>query len=70
LAPLQQVEGFYRDLGECLHEIGFLDESRDPRIMATLRQIFSRASLERRDTRILRGILRQWSWYAGELKKK
>jgi tRNA C32,U32 (ribose-2'-O)-methylase TrmJ len=38
--------------------------------MATLRQIFSRASLERRDTRILRGILRQWSWYAGELKKK
>jgi tRNA/rRNA methyltransferase len=69
LAPLKQIEGFYRHLGECLHESGFLDELRDPRIMATLRQVFSRAALERRDVRILRGILRQWSWYAGELKK-
>ena len=30
----------------------------------TLRQMLARASLDERDIRILRGILRQWKWYA------
>ena len=30
----------------------------------TLRQMLARASPDDRDIRILRGILRQWKWYA------
>jgi TrmH family RNA methyltransferase len=69
-APLDQVEFFFETLKENLREIGFLKESDPDRMMATIRNIFSRASLEDRDVRILRGILRQWDWYAKEIKKK
>jgi TrmH family RNA methyltransferase len=69
LASLNQVEAFYVQLQENLGEMGFLDAISTPRIMATLRQIFARAALEKRDVSILRGILRQWRWYAKQLKK-
>jgi len=38
--------------------------------MFTLRQLLARACLEARDVSILRGILRQWGWYAGKLKRQ
>lgn len=64
LAELGQVEAFSQDLEGCLKEIQFL-KKQDPReIMMTLRQMLARASLDDRDVRILRGILRQWKWYA------
>jgi tRNA/rRNA methyltransferase len=69
LARLDQVEAFFQDLETSLIEIGFLNRKDPERIMATLRQILARASLEQRDLSILRGILRQWSWYAGELRR-
>jgi TrmH family RNA methyltransferase len=69
MACLDQVEDFFEHLGNCLLEIGFLNDQSSERIMATLRQILGRASLEDRDVSILRGILRQWSWYAEKLKK-
>ena len=69
LAVKSQVEGFTQDLEKCLDEIEFLSKQNPEEVMMTLRQIFSRASLEERDVRILRGILRQWRWYA-ELNKK
>jgi TrmH family RNA methyltransferase len=68
-ASLNQVEAFYGQLQENLGEMGFLDAISAPRIMATLRQIFARAALEKRDVSILRGILRQWRWYVKQLKK-
>ena len=68
LAGTAELEGLFTHLEQCLLEIGFLDENNPQRIMATLRQIFSRAGLEERDVQILRGILRQWCWYAGFLK--
>jgi TrmH family RNA methyltransferase len=70
MAQLDQVEGFFEHLEDCLEEIGFLNEQNPKIVMATLRQILGRASLEDRDVRILRGMLRQWSWYAGQLRQK
>ena len=69
LAVKSQVEAFTQDLEKCLDEIEFLSKQNPEEVMMTLRQIFSRASLEERDVRILRGILRQWRWYAKMNKK-
>jgi TrmH family RNA methyltransferase len=66
-ARLDQIEAFTGGLEKCLGEIGFLNEQNPQQVMATLRQILSRASLEQRDVSILRGILRQWKWYAEKL---
>ena len=68
-ADLEQVEDFANGLHQCLDEIGFLNQQNPQQVMFTLRQLISRACLEERDVSILRGILRQWSWYAGKLKR-
>ena len=70
VAQLDQVEAFAEGLEQCLFEIGFLNIQNPQQVMATLRQILSRAVLEERDVSVLRGILRQWSWYARKLKKE
>ena len=64
LAELGQIEAFSQDLEGCLNEIQFLKKQNPREIMMTLRQMLARASLDDRDIRILRGILRQWKWYA------
>lgn len=64
LAELGQIEAFSQDLEGCLKEIQFLKNQNPQEIMMTLRQMLARASLDDRDVRILRGILRQWRWYA------
>lgn len=64
LAELGQVEAFSQDLEGCLKEIQFLKKQNPREVMMTLRQMLARASLDDRDIRILRGILRQWKWYA------
>jgi len=67
---LEQVEEFANGLQQCLGEIGFLNQQNPQQLMFTLRQMLSRACLEERDVSILRGILRQWGWYAGKLKER
>jgi TrmH family RNA methyltransferase len=64
LARLDQVESFIEDLQHCLEEIHFLNPRNPQPVIFTLRQILSRAGLEERDVSILRGMLRQWKWYA------
>ena len=64
LAEMGQVEAFSQDLEGSLKEIHFLKKQNPREIMMTLRQMLARASLDDRDIRILRGILRQWKWYA------
>ncbi|MDE2665132.1 MAG: RNA methyltransferase [Acidobacteriota bacterium] len=64
LAELGQTETFSQDLEGCLKEIQFLKKQNPREIMMTLRQLLARASPDDRDIRILRGILRQWKWYA------
>ena len=68
LAELGQVEAFSQDLEGCLKEIQFLKKQAPREIMMTLRQMLARASLDDRDIRILRGILRQWKWYTRSTK--
>lgn len=70
LASHKQLEDFYHHLQQALEAMGFLDKISAPRIMATLRQIFARSALEKRDVSILRGILRQWRWYQRQLHSK
>ena len=69
-ARLSQIESFYKTLERDLIEIGFLKSPNPERLMITIRNILSRASLEARDVQILRGLLRQWNWYAEKLKRK
>ena len=64
LAEMGQIEAFSQDLEGSLKEIHFLKKQNPREIMMTLRQMLARASLDDRDIRILRGILRQWKWYA------
>lgn len=57
LALAEDVEDFYRHLQETLLAIGFLEKDHPERIMFSLRQIFGRSRLDRREVKILRGIL-------------
>ena len=66
LATSEELEGMYYHMEEALLRIGFLDQNNPKRIMAVLRRIFSRARLNPREVKILRGICRQSNWYAGQ----
>jgi len=68
LATSEELEGMYRHMEEILLCIGFLDQKNPKRIMTVLRRIFSRARLNPREVKILRGICRQAHWYAGQKK--
>jgi tRNA/rRNA methyltransferase len=57
LAPLDETEGFYRQLQETLQTIDFLERDNPERMMISLRQLFGKARLNSRDVSILRGIL-------------
>ncbi|OGP84097.1 MAG: hypothetical protein A2Z08_05755 [Deltaproteobacteria bacterium RBG_16_54_11] len=65
LAASEELEGMYRHMEETLLRIGFLEQNSPKRMMAVLRKIFSKAQLDSREVRVLRGICRQANWYAG-----
>jgi tRNA/rRNA methyltransferase len=65
LATSAELEWMYRHMEEALLRIGFLDRNSPKRMMAVLRRIFSKAQLDPREVRVLRGICRQATWYAG-----
>jgi tRNA/rRNA methyltransferase len=65
LATSEELEGMYRHMEEALLRIGFLNRDNPKRMMAVLRRIFSRARLDPREVRVLRGICRQAKWHAG-----
>jgi tRNA/rRNA methyltransferase len=60
-----ELEGMYRHMEEALLRVGFLNRHSPKRMMAVLRRVFSRAQLDSREVRVLRGICRQATWYAG-----
>ncbi|MBI3597054.1 MAG: RNA methyltransferase [Nitrospirae bacterium] len=57
-----QRERFYRELKELLTMIGFVKGTQGTHIQADLRRIFGRAEPDKRELRILRGIVRQVRW--------
>jgi TrmH family RNA methyltransferase len=62
IANTNQRERFYDELKELLTLIGFMKGTQGKHILADLRRIFSRADLDAREVRILRGIIRQVRW--------
>jgi tRNA/rRNA methyltransferase len=56
VAAVADMEGLYDHMHRVLLDIGYFKEEEPPRMMNTLRRIFSRRLPEPRDVRILRGI--------------
>ncbi len=57
LAPMEEVERFYKHLEETMIQVGFLDPANPKHLMQRLRRLYNRAQLERIEINILRGIL-------------
>jgi tRNA/rRNA methyltransferase len=66
MATSEELESMYHHMEEALLRIGFLDQNNPKRIMAVLRRMFSRARLNPREVKILRGICRQADWYTDQ----
>jgi len=66
----KEMEGFFNHLKKVLLEIGFLHKNNPDRIMIDLKSIFSRALLDKRELKILRGILSQILLYPEILRKR
>ena len=60
LAAHEEVENFFEHLERNLYQSGFLQPKYPRRLMERLRRLFSRASLEKEEVSILRGILAAW----------
>src|SRR6185436_19178723 len=64
-ADAAEVEDMYAALERSLLEIGFLSADNARHVMMSLRDVFGRAGIDERELRILRGVARQISWFAG-----
>ena len=58
LATSEEIEGFYQHLEETLIKISFLNPKEPKKLMQRVRRIYARASLEKEEVNILRGILK------------
>lgn len=71
LATLDEMERFYDHLEKTLVDIAFLDPDKPKHLMARLRRLYSRSSVERTEMSILRGILTETQKVArGESHKR
>jgi len=68
LAASEATDAFYLQLQNTLLDIGFLDRDQSERMMLTIKQIFGRARLNKRDVAVLRGILTAVDRVAGSSK--
>ena len=57
LANAQELEGFHQHLENLLTDVGFLNPDHPKQLKLRLRRIFHRASLDRNEVNILRGVL-------------
>jgi tRNA/rRNA methyltransferase len=64
-ADAAEIEEMYAALERSLVAIGFLSPDTARHIMMSLRDVLGRSGLDERELRILRGIARQISWFAG-----
>ncbi len=63
LAPQIELDGMFEHVRDALSRIGFLPSDDPERMMLVLKRIFARAGLDSRESRIIRGIMRQINWY-------
>lgn len=69
-APGEALESMYEQMERVLHKIGFLNPENPAHLMRSLRRIFSRAELDGREVSIIRGMISQVDWAAGNFKGK
>ena len=62
VAPVELVEGYYRQLETLLLEIGYLFPHTAPHRMEKLRRLYNRSQLSPNEVALLRGILSQVRW--------
>jgi len=65
-AEAGEIEDALASLERALVAIGFLGEEGADRVMASLRSLLTRAGMDERELRIVRGIARQVSWFADD----
>lgn len=70
LAPGELLETMFTQMEKTLLRIGFLNPQNPAHIMRTLRRILSRAELDQREVTVMRGMMSQIDWAAGEFKGK
>jgi tRNA/rRNA methyltransferase len=70
LAGSADLETLYGHMERTLLRIGFLNPQNPAHLMRTMRRIFARAELDPREVAVLRGMMAQIDWAAGEFKGK
>lgn len=70
LANGDSMESMYAQMERVLLKIGFLNPENPAHLMRSFRRIFARAELDDREVAIVRGMLSQVDWAAGEFKGK
>lgn len=58
LATSDELEKFYRHLEEVMIQIGYYNPTQPKKLMQRIRRIYARATLEKEEVNILRGILK------------
>ncbi len=69
-APGVLLESMYDQMERVLLKIGFLNPENPAHLMRSFRRIFSRSELDEREVAIIRGMLSQIDWAAGNFKGK
>ncbi|MDH3627457.1 MAG: RNA methyltransferase [Acidobacteriota bacterium] len=67
-ASHEQREAFYRQFEEGLLGIGFIDERTSATILRRFRRLIGRAGATDDEVQMLRGLARQISWAAGQIR--
>jgi tRNA/rRNA methyltransferase len=57
LASHDEIELFYRHFEDAMINSGFLDPKNPKHLMQRIRRLYSRTNLEKKEIKILRGIL-------------
>jgi tRNA/rRNA methyltransferase len=70
LSDTHEMEALFNHMEKTLLDIGFLDPSNPAHLMRTLRRILSRAELDSREVAVLRGVMSQVAWAAGDAAEK
>ncbi|MCW6038128.1 RNA methyltransferase [Spirulina subsalsa FACHB-351] len=69
-APLETLEGYYQHLEQVLLQIGYLYPHTAGAKMEKFRRLYGRADLTPQEVALLRGILRQMTWFVQQAKKE
>ncbi len=69
VASVSEMEALYRHMETSLQRIGFLNPQNPAHLMRSLRRIFARSGLDSREVAILRGMMSQIDWAAGNIQK-